>query len=146
MQCQLQPLGNPATVIFNEIPSITFKKACKRGVYNSVTFHLKDKYLTSDEIYNGFLKAIKRSHTLVVKLLLQDPRLAPFGENKDGLKIKNFALVLACQVGNLAIVKLILDDGRIKLENCKENAIHWAQTNGHQNVLDELNKRLSKSK
>jgi len=113
-----------------------------RKMYENVVKAKKDPYkiieLNYVEILAGLIKegfdpsardnyaiqsTSKNGHLVVVKLLLQDPRVNPSANN-------NYAIQLASQNGRLEVVKLLLQDPRVNPSANNNYAIQLTSQNG----------------
>ena len=121
-----------------------------RKMYENVVKAKKDPYkiieLNYVEILAGLIKegfdpsardnyaiqsTSKNGHLVVVKLLLQDPRVDLSADN-------NYAIRLASEHGHLEVVKLLLQDPRVDPSADDNYAIRGASDNGHLEVVKLL--------
>ncbi|KAI9350723.1 ankyrin repeat-containing domain protein [Obelidium mucronatum] len=76
-------------------------------------------------------QASEEGHHLVVKLLMQDPRVNPSSGN-------DFALVKACLFGHIQVVKLLLTDKRVDPCSQLQASLCYAARSGHSEIVQLL--------
>jgi ankyrin repeat protein len=103
--------------------------ASAHGRDNIVRYLLGD--VSNSDIYRALKEAVKRGHTNVVDVLLQDKRVDPTYDDQ-------FVLTDACRNGNATMVKRLLLDSRIDPTYKKNDALYVSLANNNHRIVELL--------
>lgn len=93
--------------------------------------HILEYNEYSDEIYNDFIKAIKKCDTEAVEMMLNNNDVDPGAHD-------SLALSHAGDNGCVDIIKLLLADDRVDINGKESRAITYAAMNHHKEAVELL--------